>query len=282
MRVAVTIIYNGLHHLLNRGFAKRMAEMFDVWVVVDGLSDNFGSGGNNKLNLPAISLDGTIEYLNSLIPKYPNIKILQRETPWKSKDEQFNYALTYLRGVYEIDNTYLWQVDADEQWELADIVQAEIDLNNEGANCGACGFVHLMGIDLVAIGEWSSFSWARLWKWNGQELQTHEPPIMQGGNGKTILLKQKFIHYSYYFEFDVRFKATYYKGYQRILQEWQKLVNGRIRVPIRAHLVLRLGNNKMIRPISRTNILQYENQKNQILQRQERLPANQVVGVDAD
>jgi len=212
-----------------------MLSMFDKWVIVEGFSKNGGSTSwCNNLHFSANSFDHTVEFLIELKSRYPEKVILEIPTkPWKSKDEQVNKCIELLKGY---ENNWLWQIDIDEQWNLCDLINAENSLEKNDNLCGAFQFTHYLckndfGQQLIGVGKWGSNYNNRLWWWTGGKFISHEPPIMENQK-KIIYLNQKYNHYSYYFEEDIIFKAKYYKGYNQLFINWNKLKKQKYDFPI--------------------------------------------------
>lgn len=236
MRIGFTIIYNGAHHLEHNDWGNRLAKMLDYWVIVEGAADPGGSTSwCNKLNLESSSTDETLKKLNHV---FKNGTVIVSSNCWKSKDDMVNEAIDRLRIHYDYvshfsdDPVFLWQLDIDEQWGSDQMAEAEQMLIDADADCGCFHANHYVGKDLVAKGTWGEGNdpedplinaYRRLWRWKGQLFATHEPPVLEGGNGKEILLPQRFNHYSYYFEKDVIFKSKYYKGYENLHKKWLDL-----------------------------------------------------------
>lgn len=228
MRLAFTIIYNGLHHLKHNAFGKNMLKLFDRWVVVDGLALPGGSTAwcrDLHETLGPSSTDGTADFFKFC--DSAKVEYIRRFLPWSSKDEMVNVALDALKGFWQAgEPCYLWQIDADEQWTEDGMSEAEMMLDYMAADCGEFYSTYYVGKDLLALGEWGEgkkLPYRRLWRWKGQNFATHEPPELIGGNGKTALLPQRFDHFAYYFPQDVQFKEKYYKGHEGILAKWQAL-----------------------------------------------------------
>jgi hypothetical protein len=239
MRIGFTIIYNGLHHLLHNDYAKKMVGLFDCWIVVEGAA---APNGSTFWCMPLenkISTDGTRGRLLELGPHSPVI-ILGNELGWHSKDDMVNAAVRnpIVKRMQEkaqsrFEYVFLWQVDIDEQWTASQMDEAEKELIDNNGNCGCFLANHYVGKNLVAKGQWGEgkgspdnpleFAYRRLWVWEGQQFRTHEPPALNTGNGKEVLLSQRFNHYSYYFEKDVIFKSKYYKDYEDIHTCWLAL-----------------------------------------------------------
>lgn len=222
MRVAVTILYNGLHHLKHNDFAEFMVKNFDYWAVVDGLSGNGGSTSwCNGLNLPANSTDGSVEFMTELASNHNNVLFSYRTAPYKSKDHQVNEAVELLRR--KVKRGWLWQVDVDEQWTEEKLYNAEQRLFFSPMREASFQFNHYVGKNLIAKGDWGNGYVARLFKWRGQRFRSHEPASIDP-HGRVMKMDGiKFDHYSYYFDQDVKFKDQYYGGYKGIYDKWVAL-----------------------------------------------------------
>lgn len=221
-RVAVTIVYNGLHHLMHRGFTDFMLRNFDYWAVTDGLSHpNLSTWHCNRLDLPYHSTDGTVEYLRDLSDKNGHMLFKEATGYWRSKDDQINECIKSLKR--EVNMGMLWQVDVDEVWDINDMREVEARLFDSPMKQASVKFNHYVGEGLIAQGEWGDGSVNRLFKWRGQKFLSHEPPKMDPYNRTLQCDDIRFDHYSYYFEKDVAFKEKYYKGYQGLLDNWKAL-----------------------------------------------------------
>lgn len=246
MRYALTIVYNAKHHLLHNGFAEKMVQMFDKWVIIEGFSRNGGSTDwCTSIRPPHQSTDGTIETCQDLASQYPTKVIFHTSAQgYASKDDQVNKGIELLQGN---PDGWLWQVDSDEQWTKADLYEAETMLGIGSISAGGFQFYHYLckdsdGKQLVGKGSWGDNIVARLWWWHGQKFKTHEPAIMHGQDGIKFL-PQKFHHYSYVFEQDVEFKSKYYKGYRPVLSNWRMLQQKRFNYPIPAKTLLGSGTS---------------------------------------
>jgi hypothetical protein len=225
MRIAFTIIYDGLHHLKHNDFASFMVKNFDHWIVIEGHARAGGSTSWCKnLGKPQRSTDGTHEFMMALCEQHTNVHYYSPGVYWKSKDAQVNEAILTAKLI--TNSCFLWQVDCDEQFEAADLTLAENELTESGSNAGAFQFYHLLGKDglgrqLIGKGGWGDNWHTRLWLWKGEKFITHEPPVIE--NQKPVAhLSPKYHHYSYCFEESVRFKEMYY-GYKGLLENWRRL-----------------------------------------------------------
>jgi len=221
MRVAITIIFEGLHHLTHKGFTEFMVKNFDHWIIIEGASNNGGSTywcrsipGSHR------SQDGTVEFINELAVRHNHVHVYSHHKHYASKDEQFNKGIAILKTL--TDKCYLWQVDADEHWSAEDLVAAERRLWRSVCTVASFQFNHFVKQDVIAVGDWGSGRVNRLWKWKGKFFQTHEPAIMTGQSAP-LELPQKFDHYSLVFDKDVRHKAKIYRGHEDIYKNWLRL-----------------------------------------------------------
>lgn len=223
MRVAFTIVYNGLHHLKHMDFYKFMTKHFDYWAVVDGLSGNSGSTSwcNKMDSLPPSSTDGTNEFMTEWAKDHPNVLYYRADSPFISKDGQVNKAVQMLRN--KVKQGWLWQVDADEKWTIEAIEEAEKQLFWSPMKEASFQFNHYVGKDLIAVGDWGSGWVTRLFKWRGQRFISHEPARIDPHRRILKIKDVKFDHYSYLFEEDVLFKEKYYRGYNGMYDKWLTL-----------------------------------------------------------
>lgn len=249
MRSAFTIILNGKQHLEHNDFWKKMVRMFDYWIIVEGVSLPTGSTSwckelPDSMHKNYLSIDGTTELLDSIQKCSPNVKVIRQQTfgvnrkghYFNNKDEQVNAAITFLKEAVEGDYGFLWQIDVDEQWEPSQLDQAEKMLteNNGKTGCFLCDY--FVGPNQQVFGDWGEGKitpYRRLWKWEGELFITHEPPTLEGKNGPGLLLPQRFKHYAYYFEGDVKFKEAYYQGYEGLYERWKNIQNNKSKIHVR-------------------------------------------------
>jgi len=221
-RVAVTIIYNGLHHLKHKGYVDFMLENFDYWAVVEGHSRNGGSTWFCKnIKTPTNSTDGTVEYMKELAAKNPKVLFYSKPNYFPSKDAQVNQAVVMLKK--KLNFAFLWQIDCDEHWKIEDIEKAEDILIKSGKRQATFQFNHFVGEGLVAKGRWGDEPMPRLFLWRGQKFIRHEPPAMHPLSKQMFIEGVKFDHYSYYFAQDVKFKEQYYGESEGLYSRWEKL-----------------------------------------------------------
>jgi hypothetical protein len=240
MRVAFTIVLNGLHHLQHNRFALEMVHMFDYWVIVEGVAKNTGSTSwcaeLQKTDFPnGLSTDGTTQFLTNLEDGFfKKVKVIRcGPEGWANKDEQVNAAI---RAIKEKTNeAFLWQVDVDEQWGRHQYPEAEnlLRMHNAKTGCFLCNCY--VGPNQQARGDWGEgrkVPYRRLWDWKGEYFKTHEPPVLEGKNGPGVLLPTRFNHYSYFFEQDVLFKEKYY-NYEGLHQRWLEVQKNNAIIPIK-------------------------------------------------
>jgi len=231
-RVAFTICLNAAHHLKHNDYVRKLLPHMDCWVFVEGAAESNGSTTwcksiGDQWQKDGLSVDGTVEFLDSLL-EHENVCVVKHSGFWKSKDEMVNSALACL-SVRVKTPAMLWEIDADEQWTIEGIVAAETELVVQDAKTGTFLANHYVGKNLIARGEWGEGKkqpYRRLWLWNDERFKTHEPPELEGGNGKTVLLPQRFNHYAYYFEQDVKFKDEWYGGHEGLYKRWLELQKG--------------------------------------------------------
>ena len=245
MRIGFSIILNGLHHLKHKNYAEYLAKNLDLWIIAEGASRSQGStkwckSMSDKYQDEGRSVDGTCNYLFNLTRKFLNVKTTQqfgglseyKDTDsgfWLSKDCQVNACieiLKYMNFSWKVDPIYLWQIDCDEQWKIEDMKEAEKMLDRSGCRVGMFYCNYWVGKNLQAKGDWGEgkkLPYRRLWKWEGEYFKSHEPPILGDGSLTEFLLPQRFDHYAYYFEQDVKFKNDWYSGHEGIYERWLKL-----------------------------------------------------------
>lgn len=242
MRIAFTIIQNGEHHLEHNNQYGRIARAFDYWILVEGVSLPNGSTSWCKelpksMHRDFISNDGTTEMLDMISATYTNMRVIRNNgKPWNSKDEQVNAAITQAKIEAKGEDCFLWQIDIDEQWTVTQTEEAEQMLVKNGGKTGCFLCDYYVGPNQQVFGAWGEGRYEpyrRLWNWKGEKFLTHEPPTLEGKNGPGLLLPQRFKHYAYYFEQDVKFKEAYYQGYEGLHARWLEVQKNRDRLHIK-------------------------------------------------
>lgn len=251
-RIAFSIVYNALHHLNHNDQANKIISMFDHWIIIEGAAGNKGSTSwCNDYHRPAISTDGTREFIVSLQEKHPDkITYLLGSQMWDSKDVMCHNAMQILQKM-NVGSCFLWQIDADEQWNADQLLYSEQILTEHRAKVGMFFCDHFVGEDLIAKGDWGEgirIPYKRLFDWNGEQMSVHEPPTLEGGNGKEVMISARFKHYAYYFDKDVYFKSKYYGGHGDIYDNWIKLqLDGeRKKISFPAHISVLFGKNSWV------------------------------------
>ncbi len=231
MRVAFSIIHNGLHHLHHNLQYKKILDCCDKWVVVEGASMSNGSTNwcnsfPESFHVNGGSNDGTREFLSQLSSESDKLVYIKSNGFWNSKDYQVNRAIEEVKKITH--SCWLWEIDIDEQWECDQMDQAELELLSSGCKAACFKAKCFIGKNLRAIGDWGeacTYGYTRLWKWEGEEFVCHEPPILNGLMGvDPVMLTPVFKHFNYYFEKDVVFKDKWYGGHEGIYERW-KLIN---------------------------------------------------------
>jgi hypothetical protein len=240
----------------------KLASMVDYWAIAVGACKSGGSTSwcndmPDEYHNKGLPIDNTIDKLLEIDRLYGNVRIIIKKQNnyighpymWESKDQQVNAALDVFKNervnIFNSPDVYnpncipniicgermknyifLWEFDMDEQWGQKQPERAEKLLLYYKADTGMFLADFWVGKNLRAIGEWGEgrkLPYRRLWKWGGQKFKTHEPPVLDRGNGEERLLPQRFHHYAYYFDQDVRFKNDWYKGHEGIYDKWQAL-----------------------------------------------------------
>ena len=233
MRIIFSIILNGKHHLLHNDQYRFILDNCDKWVVVEGASQSNGSTQwcktiPDEYHNNGASVDGTREFMEELAKTESNLVYVPSDGFWNSKDDQVNRAIEEVKKL--TDKCFLWEFDIDEQWTAEALDQGEKELTEEGLRYGAFMSRYYVGKNLLAKGHWGEGrdgGYIRLWDWAGESFTRHEPPTLDGLEGREDLgkmLSPIFDHYSYYFDEDVKFKDAWYSGHENIYERW-KYVN---------------------------------------------------------
>lgn len=228
-RIAFTIIFNGKHHLEHKNYSEFLAQNFDYWIIVEGASKNKGSTSwcremPLKYHNNGKSIDGTIEHIRNLQKKYNNIIFIESNGMWESKDDMVNSAVEEVKKL--TNKCFLWQIDIDEHWTYEKIIKSEIELKSKRAKTGEFNVFQFVGDNLITVGkDWSGVPFIRLWDWKGEKFLSHEPPKLDTPDETKELLSEKLLHYSFYFEEDVKFKNDWYTDHDGLLVNWKNLKN---------------------------------------------------------
>ena len=230
MRVAFSIIFNGLHHLIHKDQYRQILTNCDKWVVVEGASLSNGSTQwckqmPDEYHVNGASVDGTREFLAELANQESDLIYVPSNGFWNSKDDQVNRAMEEVKKL--TDKCFLWEFDIDEQWTSEAMDQAEKELVDEKLKYAGFMSRYYVGKNLLASGEWGegrNGDYIRLWDWEGESFVRHEPPTLEGCDDKPgKMLTPIFDHYSYYFDKDVKFKDAWYSGHEDIYNRWKQI-----------------------------------------------------------
>jgi DNA-directed RNA polymerase sigma subunit (sigma70/sigma32) len=180
MRVAFSIIFNGLHHLEHKDQYRQILDNCDKWVVVEGASKSNGSTRwckemPDEYHINGASVDGTREFLEKLAEEESKLVYVPSDGFWNSKDDQVNRAIEEVKKL--TDRCFLWEFDIDEQWTAEAMDQAEKELTEENLKYGAFMSRYYVGKNLLASGEWGegrNGGYIRLWDWEGESFVRHE------------------------------------------------------------------------------------------------------------
>lgn len=222
------------------------------WHIVEGVADlthdtncwaQNGGRVSDELHMNGLSNDGTTEYLNDLVQKYPNHITIYRKPLgrfWDGKLEMVNAPLANI-----MEECILWQIDSDELWSIDQICKAYLMFSERLDKTAAFYLCHFfVGEDLVVTsrdtyGNHTSYEWLRTWRFTpGCRWLSHAPPklakltftgrLIDLASINPFLHKETakrglvFQHYAYVTEKQLRFKEIYY-GYNGAVTQWQTL-----------------------------------------------------------
>jgi hypothetical protein len=229
MRVAFSIVLNGLHHLQHNNYYQTMLDNFDYWIIVEGQALPNGSTSwckqlNETYQINGRSVDGTHEFLSELAFKNSKLIYIPSNGPWNSKDQMVNVAIKAIKNI--TNECFLWEVDIDEQWTKTQLEQAELELTINKTKTGHFLCDYYVGKEWLSLGGWGEGQlepYRRLWNWKGESFIKHEPPTLDTPDQSISLLTPRFTHYAYYFEKDVAFKNDYYSGHENVLEGYHAL-----------------------------------------------------------
>tara|TARA_R110002074_G_scaffold402324_1_gene607087 strand:- start:155092 stop:155871 length:780 start_codon:yes stop_codon:yes gene_type:complete len=236
MRVAISIVLNGAHHLERQAKEYCLDTYVDKWIIVHGASKNVHCTAwckeiPDKYHKKGKSVDATNRLLLGLKNSHDNIIVVEKDGMWEGKVEMFNAALEHVT-----EDCWLWQIDIDEYWEKAQMEGAEKVLENLGADVGAFTCDYLLSDDIIVRGAWGEsiqHGYRRLWKYQpGRKFLSHEPPKIEGEKTQCPMhLLPRFKHLSYYDYADVKFKAAWYGNHENIHEGWDDIVKGKTPLP---------------------------------------------------
>lgn len=178
------------------------------------------------------SIDGTLEHIKAASSNNPDIiKVVTTNGLWNGKMNMFNEAIKHIT-----EPCYLWQIDVDEYWKVNQLSAAEKILDNTGADVGTFNCDYMLSNDVIVRGTWGESSvegYTRLWKYQpGRKFIAHEPPIIEGSKMRVPpKFMPRFMHLSYFYEEDVKFKSQWYGGHENVYTNWCKIKDGSIKLP---------------------------------------------------
>ncbi len=250
-----TIVLNG------EPFIRYHLDVFDAlpfkwhWHIIEGVADlvqdtawsrALGGRISPQFHVDGRSKDGTGAYLDEIKKKYPGRVSVYRKPLgrfWNGKLEMVNAPLAALDSP-----CLLWQVDVDEFWTPAAIVEMHRLFHQYPQKTAAYFHCHYFLGPLkyvVSMNTWATrpTDWLRVWRFApGMRWASHEPPRLvdrqQRDVGRinpftrdfTLQRNIVFQHYAYVFESQVRFKESYY-GYRAAVRMWKRLnrTKGRVK-----------------------------------------------------
>lgn len=237
-RIALTIVLNGEHHLLNWG--EENCKNFDYWIIAEGAVNpiNCTSWCNpipqEYLSNECHSRDNTLKVIEQLNNKYHNIILITKDTFWDGKIEMFDAMTNAIEDNNLKNIDYLWQVDCDEYWCKEDLESAEKRLSKSNAICSrfltdtilTANDTHMLQV-FGQWGEGKDNNFKRLWKYEpGSYFVSHEPTQMSHECNIELGWQEnpeRPLHLSYFYEKDVFFKSRFYKNHESCFDGWKKL-----------------------------------------------------------
>jgi glycosyltransferase involved in cell wall biosynthesis len=255
-----TIVLNG------QPFIKYHIDVFENlafkwhWHIVEGVADlNHDTGWSlcnggviiDKIHCNGRSNDGTTEYLDKLVQRYPeNITIYRKPEGifWDGKREMVNEPL------FNIDEEcLLWQIDADELWTAQQICSArQMFINHPEKTAAFYWCWYFVGENQIistrnCYAQNPNQEWLRTWRYKpGSVWVTHEPPRLEEplstGEWRDIASVNPFLHqeteraglvfqhFAYATKEQLLFKEQYY-GYKDAVSQWEKL-QGNTKFPV--------------------------------------------------
>lgn len=197
------------------------------WKIVHGVAANTGSTRWCRPHRPRLSADGTTELLATW-KNHPRIKIYERPIWAGGKDEMFQHALNHIT-----EPCTLLEADADEFWEH-DQIETLVGFFNAYQEIAFARFFcqFFVGPNIVITSDNGygnrPSEWLRAWRYSGQKLISHEPPVIDGLITSCATREQTreaglvFQHWAYALEKSVAFKENYY-GYKDAVSHWRRL-----------------------------------------------------------
>lgn len=199
------------------------------WHIAEGAAANVKDTAWCKPQMPRLSRDGTLEYLNSLT-SHPRVKLYRKQL-WNGKTEMFNTMLANMK-----EPGILLQMDSDELWTAAQLENLYLMFSHAAhthINCAYFFCRYYVGPNIVITSQNTYGNklgeWLRAWKFTpGMRFASHEPPVMANFNAVPFLREMTadnglvFQHFAYCFPEQVSYKEQFY-GYTNALQHWRRL-----------------------------------------------------------
>ena len=162
------------------------------WHIVEGVASlthdtgwSIAAGGHipKSFHNEGRSNDGTTQYLDDLARRMPNQVTLYRQPPgsfWDGKRAMCNAPLTSINA-----ECLLWQIDADELWQLEQIYAVHrLFSDNPSKSAASYWCDYFVGPDKVISTRYNyaenpEYEWRRTWRFQpGDRWAAHEPPIL--------------------------------------------------------------------------------------------------------
>lgn len=226
-----TIVFNAEDTLPTGMLQKNIKQWIgvaDEIIIVEGATKanrHYWDGDTQSFTSNGKSTDNTVDILQSLSAKYPQVKLILGETFWNGKTSMCNAAAKFAIG------DYLWQVDSDEFYHEKDIPKIFHLLETDKPDAIHFYAHHFFGGYQTAMGNdqpWGNgIPWMRIFKNTpGSHWISHEPPEYQLADGtvcnkgKVITRDQtnsmgiKLYHYSCVNKKQIDFKTKFFRNNQ--------------------------------------------------------------------
>lgn len=222
------------------------------WHVVEGVASlvkdtdwSLASGGHipHTLHASGKSKDGTTEYLDELVARYPNRVTIYRKPPdvfWHGKLEMVNAPIPNIK-----EPCLLWQIDSDELWTAAQVEAVRRKFVENPERTAAffwCNYYVGPGKGISTRFNYAQNpqqEWQRVWRFEpGMIWDKHEPPTLRSYDANRVAFDvgwknpftqremeacgAVFDHFAYATVSQAQFKESYY-GYKNAVTQWNAL-----------------------------------------------------------
>lgn len=223
------------------------------WHIVEGVAElthdtawSLQTGGKIPHDFHSFgrSIDGTTEYLDNLVTRFPeNITIYRKPLTnfWDGKIEMVRAPLVNLK-----DHCLLWQLDSDELWSPQQVIAMRAAFLSDPTRTAAWFWCNYYVGPKLGISTRNNYAqnpnqeWLRVWNYRaGMYWCAHEPPILSYNtaanqtfqdvgrenpfnHAETEAIGAVFNHFSYVTEAQLKFKESYY-GLTDALGQWRQL-----------------------------------------------------------